>query len=204
MRLCHMSKNYKRGETKIHIYMQSRRVLCGIEGNKVELCSSGQGRGGFLYWISEEMKLEHVREPKSLWQHSATILHNFKDNFMQKESAQDASFQFFKFISPTIGTWARQKHDPSLTYSYKKMYDLSNYNWKIFRFSKVMHIISYNTTIGVLHGVPSSIVNCTLETLRGRSRFWDHTFPQSEFAKDGIVHDSNSWNLRMSSFEGED
>ena len=28
------------------------------------------------------------------------------------------------------------------------------------------------------------------EDRRGESRFWDHTFPQAEFAKDGIVHDS--------------
>jgi len=42
--------------------------------------------------ISEGIKLEHVREPRPLWQHSATILHNFEDPFMQKESARDASF----------------------------------------------------------------------------------------------------------------
>ena len=43
--------------------------------------------------IFEEIKLEHVGEPKPLWQHNATILHDFKDLFMQKESARDASFQ---------------------------------------------------------------------------------------------------------------
>ena len=44
--------------------------------------------------ISKEMKLEHVGEPKPLWQHSVSILHDF----------EDASFQFCQFISPTIGT----------------------------------------------------------------------------------------------------
>ena len=45
--------------------------------------------------IFEEMKLEHVGEPKPLWQYSATILHDFEDPFIQMESARDASFQFF-------------------------------------------------------------------------------------------------------------
>ena len=53
-----------------------------------------------------------------------------------------------------------------------------------------MPFIPCNTTIGVLHGVSSSIINCTLESFRGKLRFWDHTFPQIEFAKDGIVHGS--------------
>jgi len=136
------------------------------------------------------MKLEHVGEHKPLWQHSTSILHDFEDPFMQKENARDASFQFFKFTSPTISIWALQKHDPSLTYNYKKMYDLSSYKWKRFRFSKVVLFIPCDTTIGALHGVPSSIVNYTLKALRGISRFWDHTFSQAEFAKYGIIHGS--------------
>ena len=32
-------------------------------------------------------------------------------------------------------------------------------------------------------------------------RFWDHTFPQAEFAKDGIVHGFINLNPRTSSFE---
>jgi len=52
-----------------------------------------------------------------------------------------------------------------------------------------MPFILCNTTIGILDGVSSSNVNCTLKDLRGRSKYWDHTFPQAEFAKDGIVHD---------------
>ena len=69
------------------------------------------------------------------------------------------------------------------------MYDLSSYKWKRFRFSKVIPFIPCNMTIGVLHGVPSSIDYCVLEDFRGRS-IWDQTFPQVEFAKDGIVHGS--------------
>ena len=69
-----------------------------------------------------------------------------------------------------------------------------------FRFSKVMPFILGNTTIGVLYTVPSSIVNCTLEALRSRSRVWDHTFSQTEFAKDDIVDDSVDRNS-MSFFE---
>jgi len=40
----------------------------------------------------------------------------------------------------------------------------------------MMPFIPCNTTIGILNGVPSFIDNCTFEALRGRSRFWDHTF----------------------------
>jgi len=36
---------------------------------------------------------------------------------------------------------------------------------------------------------------------QSRSRFWDQTFPQAEFAKDGNVQDLIDWNWRMSSFE---
>ena len=32
--------------------------------------------------IIGEMKLEHVGEAKPLWQHNATILHDFEDPFM--------------------------------------------------------------------------------------------------------------------------
>jgi len=88
-----------------------------------------------------------------------------------------------------------------LATSYKKMYDLSSYKWRRFRFSNVMLFISCNTITGVLHCVPSSIVNCTLEAFRDRSRFWDNPFPQIEFAKDDIIHDSFDRNSRTSSFE---
>ena len=57
-----------------------------------------------------------------------------------------------------------------------------------FQFSKVMPFIPCNTITSVLHGVPRSIVNCTLEALQDKSRFWDHTFSQAEFAKESIVH----------------
>jgi len=42
---------------------------------------------------------------------------------------------------------------------------------------------------------------CTLDALRGRSRFWDHTFPQAEFTKDEIVPGSIDRNSRTSTFE---
>ena len=39
-------------------------------------------------------------------QHPGTsILYDFEDPFLQEKNSQDESFQFFKFISPTIGTW---------------------------------------------------------------------------------------------------
>ena len=64
-----------------------------------------------------------------------------------------------------------------------------------------MFFIQCNTIIGVRHGVPSSIVNCTLEALQGRSRFWDQTFSQAEFAKDDIIYGRIDRNSRKSSFE---
>ena len=48
--------------------------------------------------------------------HGISIHHDFEDPYLQKESARGEKFKFFKFISPTIGTWAQQKHDPSLSY----------------------------------------------------------------------------------------
>jgi len=36
--------------------------------------------------------------------HGISIRHDFEDPFLQKENARDESFQFFKFISLTIGT----------------------------------------------------------------------------------------------------
>jgi len=57
--------------------------------------------------IFEEMK-SLLEEFKPHWHHSASILHDFKDSFMRKESARDESFQVFKFISLIIGMWAQQ------------------------------------------------------------------------------------------------
>jgi len=39
--------------------------------------------------------------------HATIIFHDFKDHFLQKKSAQDDSFEFFEFISPTISTWVQ-------------------------------------------------------------------------------------------------
>ena len=132
--------------------------LYEIEGNKVELYSNGQEEIVSSIETFKEMRplLEEFKPP---WHHSASIFHGFKDPFMREESARDESFQVFNFISPTIGTWMQQKHDPSLSYR--------NYD----------------------------------EDLRGRSRFWDHIFPQAEFTRDGIVHDLIDRNSRTSYFE---
>ena len=48
--------------------------------------------------------------------HGTSLRHDFKNPFLQEENTRDKSFQFFKFISPTIGTWTQRKHDPSLVY----------------------------------------------------------------------------------------
>ena len=39
------------------------------------------------------------------------------------------------------------------------------------------------------------------EDRRGELKFWDHTFPQVEFAKDDITYSSIEWNSRTSYFE---
>ena len=39
------------------------------------------------------------------WHHNVSILHDFENPFIQKESARNESFKFFKFISPSISTW---------------------------------------------------------------------------------------------------
>ena len=59
-------------------------------------------------------KLFEVLPPMKNNQHQGTYIHHdFEDPFLQEENAQDKNFQFFKFISPTIGIWTQRKHDPS-------------------------------------------------------------------------------------------
>jgi len=43
---------------------------------------------------------------KGIQHHGAYILRGFNDPFMRKEGDANESFKFFKFISPTISTWA--------------------------------------------------------------------------------------------------
>jgi len=62
--------------------MQSRQVLCEIEGNKQSFALVVKKEVISSSKIFEEMKLEHVKEPKQLCQHNATILHDFEDPFM--------------------------------------------------------------------------------------------------------------------------
>jgi len=44
---------------------------------------------------------------RDIQHHGTSIRHDFEDHFLQEENAQDKSFQFFKFISPTISTWVQ-------------------------------------------------------------------------------------------------
>ena len=39
---------------------------------------------------------------------STSILYDFEDPFLHEKNSQDESFQFFKFISPTVSTWAQR------------------------------------------------------------------------------------------------
>jgi len=106
--------------------MQSRRVLHGAKGNTARIALG-------IFPTAEipekiELSLEEFNEVvhdeltkglppiRDIQHHGTSIRHNFKDPFLQEENAQDESFQFFKFISPTIGTWTQRKHDPSLSY----------------------------------------------------------------------------------------
>ena len=47
--------------------------------------------------------------------HGTFIFHNVKDPFLKEENVQEESFQLFKLISSIIRSWARWKHDPSLS-----------------------------------------------------------------------------------------
>ena len=66
--------------------------------------------------VGHDELLEVLPSMEDNHHHDTVILHDFEDLFMQKENSRDESFQFFKFISPTIGTWTQRKHDPSLSY----------------------------------------------------------------------------------------
>jgi len=60
-----------------------------------------------------EKLTEGLPPMKDIQHHDTSIRHDFEDPFLQEENAQDKNFQFFKFISPTIGIWTQRKHDPS-------------------------------------------------------------------------------------------
>jgi len=51
--------------------------------------------------------LEILPSMKDNQHHITCILHDFEDCFMRKKSAKDESYKFFKFVSPTINTWAQ-------------------------------------------------------------------------------------------------
>ena len=61
----------------------------------------------------EESKGVGINKPEVLsfmknnHHHGTIILHYLEDPFLQKKSAKDDSFKFFKFISPTISTWVQ-------------------------------------------------------------------------------------------------
>jgi len=51
-------------------------------------------------------KLFEVLPPvEDIPDHGKVILYGFEDPFLRKKSDKDDSFNFFKFISPTISTW---------------------------------------------------------------------------------------------------
>ena len=49
--------------------------------------------------------LETLLSMRDIQHYGTFILQGYEDPFMQKESARDESFKFFKFISPAISTW---------------------------------------------------------------------------------------------------
>jgi len=51
--------------------------------------------------------LEILPPMRDIQHHGTSILHAFEDPFMRRESARDESFKFFKFVLPTISTWAQ-------------------------------------------------------------------------------------------------
>ena len=63
--------------------------------------------------LEEFKEVVHDELPKGLppvgdiQYHGASILHDFEDPFMRKESARDEIFKFFKFMPPSISTWVR-------------------------------------------------------------------------------------------------
>ena len=102
--------------------MQSRRVFSRLKGNKAgigllvkkEVTLPAEIYEKIKPLLGEFKKVVHDELPKELpfvrdiQHHDASILHGFEVSFMQKESARNESFKFFKFISPTISTLAQR------------------------------------------------------------------------------------------------
>ena len=54
-----------------------------------------------------DKRLETLAPMEDIPHHGTSILHGFEGSFLLKESARDKSFNFFKFISPTINMWVQ-------------------------------------------------------------------------------------------------
>ena len=57
--------------------------------------------------VVHDKPVELLLPMRDIQHHGTFILHDFEDLFMQKESARDERFKFFKFMSPTIGKRAQ-------------------------------------------------------------------------------------------------
>jgi hypothetical protein len=133
----------------------------------------------------------------SMFEPSRRLLHNFEDPFMRlKKDAKGSKFQFFGFLSPTIGRWEQQelrgnkfnimcceeKHD--------HMRLLHDGKWSTRR---VLGASSH----GYVIFDPGGYFIASCKRRFGKRKMWDHTFPEAEFASQGSVRSKNS---RTSSF----
>jgi len=120
---------------------------------------------------------------------------------MLKESIRDKSFNFFKFISPTISTWVQRVPQgmPNSIYN-RTLKDLGS---KPMNYRSIVYVYDWmmkeHQPIGIdyqpIRGddyIEDSMMQHYMEfneDCRGESRFWDHSFPQAEFAYN-MAHDS--------------
>ena len=115
--------------------------------------------------------LEILSSMRNFQHHDTFILHDFEDPFMQKESARDETFKFFKFVSPTISAWAQQVPQGMPNFIFNRTLEYLLHGSEPWNYGSMMYMEEHQPI----------------------------TFPQVEFAQDYTVHCSIDWNSRTSS-----
>ena len=98
--------------------MQSRQILREAKGNKQGVALEEVSTAAEFFKEVDKSheeckgvginKLEVLPSMEDNHHYGMIIRHDFENSFMWKESAREKRFNFFKFISLTIGMWVQR------------------------------------------------------------------------------------------------